>query len=227
MNHIKHIFFDLDHTLWDTDKNSELAFVDCFRDLDIALDLPTFLDVYMPINEAYWVLFANNQISKEKLKISRFTDTFQQLNFQISPTKIEQLSEAYLHYLPRYGVLIDGAVELLNYLKPNYQLHIITNGFTEVSLKKIALSNIDSYFNQVITSEKAGVKKPDTRIFEYALLKANAQNTESLMIGDNLIADMQGVSNAGLEVLHYNYNKENVPNHIRSVNSLKEIITIL
>lgn len=227
MNHIKHIFFDLDHTLWDTDKNSELAFADCFKDLDIQLDLQTFLEVYMPINEAYWVLFTHNQISKEKLKLSRFSDTFEKLNMNISLEKMEQLSERYIHYLPRYGVLIDGAIEVLDYLKDKYTLHIITNGFNDVSLKKLSLSHIDKYFQAVITSEKAGFKKPDSRIFEYALTQAKAQKNESIMIGDNLIADIQGATQAGLQVIHYNYTKEEVPPTLKSIQQLTEILKLL
>lgn len=227
MNHIKHIFFDLDHTLWDTDKNSELAFADCFRDLHIDLDLQTFLEVYMPINEAYWVLFTHNQISKENLKFNRFSDTFEKLNFKISKEKMEQLSENYLHYLPRYGVLIDGALQLLDYLKDKYRLHIITNGFNEVSIKKLAFSDIAKYFEVVITSEKAGAKKPDIKIFDFALDLANAKSSESLMIGDNLTADIQGATNAGMSVLHYNYSQEPVPAHIKSVDRLEELTLLL
>lgn len=201
---IKHIFFDLDHTLWDFEKNSNLTFEQLFKVHNIQLKLQDFLSEYSPINFSYWKLYREEKVSKEKLRYGRLKDTFDKLNYSVSDDLIHLLSEEYINELPSNNYLFDGAIELLEYLQPKYELHIITNGFEEVQSLKLEKSGIKKYFNKIITSESVGVKKPNPRVFEFALKKARANADNSVMIGDNLEADIIGALNCGITSIHFN-----------------------
>ncbi len=224
MKDIKHIFFDLDHTLWDFEKNSALTFQQIFKENNIEIDITLFLKAYTPINFEYWKLYREEKVSKEKLRYGRLKDTFNQLNFVISDKVIDQLSDNYIKNLSNYNHLFKGAIDLLEYLKTKYQLHIITNGFEEVQALKIEKSGIEKYFEQIITSESVGVKKPNPKIFDHALNKVNTQAKNAIMIGDNLEADIFGALNCGIKAIHCNFEDEFV-NHkdIISVALLSEI----
>ncbi|MDP5027580.1 MAG: HAD hydrolase-like protein, partial [Flavobacterium sp.] len=135
--HKKHLFFDLDHTLWDFDKNSAFAFETIFKQQGLDINLSDFLEIYIPRNQHYWKLYQVNQITHEDLRYYRLKDVFDALEFEVSDAIIYHLSDEYIKYLPEYNHLFDGAIELLDYLKPKYQLHIITNGFASVQTKKL------------------------------------------------------------------------------------------
>ena len=158
---IKHVFFDLDHTLWDFEKNSSLTFEQLFIEHNIQLELHNFLSEYSPINFKYWKLYREEKISKAKLRYGRLKDTFDVLNYTIDDNLVNLLSEEYINLLPSNNYLFDGAIELLDYLHPKYELHIITNGFEEVQDLKLEKSGIKKYFKEIITSESVGVKKPN------------------------------------------------------------------
>lgn len=157
-NNITHIF-DLDHTLWDFERNSALAFRDIFEKHEIELDLEAFQKIYKPINFKYWELYRNNSVSKEALRYGRLKDSFDSLQFEATDATINLLAEDYIHYLPNNNHLLEGSLEVLDYLFPKYQLHIITNGFEEVQQRKMKSSGIWPYFSTITTSEEAGVKK--------------------------------------------------------------------
>ena len=220
---INHIFFDLDHTLWDFETNSDIAFDTIFKKHNVKVDLEKFLNYYRGINQKYWKLYRDEKVTKEELRVGRLKDTFKIIKFEATNNLIDNLAVDYIEYLPNNNQLFEGTFELLDYLKPNYQMHIITNGFSEVQSKKIVNSGLNSYFKQIITSEDAGVKKPNPHIFNYALNKANAKPNESIMIGDNWEADIMGAKNVGLDVIFCNFNKEAVSENIKSVSLLSEI----
>lgn len=222
MDTIKHVFFDLDHTLWDFDKNSKLSFAQIFKEQNIHIGLDTFLEVYTPINFAYWKLYREEKVSKSNLRYSRLKDTFDQLNYTINDDLIAILAEDYIKYLPNYNYLIDGTIDVLTYLSKKYQLHIITNGFKKVQHLKLEKSNIKKYFKTIITSECVGVKKPNPKIFEYALQQVNAIPQDCIMIGDNLEADILGAFEFGILPIHLelNNNTGNINNAFIQVNSL-------
>jgi putative hydrolase of the HAD superfamily len=221
---IKHIFFDLDHTLWDFDKNSAFAFEKAFEDFNLKCDLDGFLKTYHPINEGYWSLYAKGEVTKEILKYRRFRDTFELLNFDISDDHIAQLSEYYMQVLPTFNHLHEGAKDVLDYLHPKHELHIITNGFNEVSYGKLTNSGIIDYFKKIITSENAGAKKPDAQAFHYALNEAKALPSESLMIGDNYEADVLGARAVGMQAVHFDYRDENKEAQNKRITNLRELI---
>ena len=221
---IKHIFFDLDHTLWDFEKNSNLTFAQLFKTHNIELELQDFLKEYSPINFNYWKLYREEKISKENLRYGRLKDAFDALNYTVNDDLINLLSEEYINVLPSNNYLFDGAIELLEYLQPKYELHIITNGFEEVQSLKLEKSGIKKYFNKIITSESVGVKKPNPKVFEFALEKATAKADNSVMVGDNLEADIIGAINCGISSIHFNLDNEKFSNKkYTSVSHLLEI----
>jgi len=223
MKHIKHIFFDLDHTLWDFETNSNIAFETIFKKHKVKVELQKFLNYYRGINEDYWKLYRDEKISKEELRLGRLKDTFVKLNHKVDIQLIEDLSIGYIDVLPNNNQLFEGTHEILEHLYVNYKLHIITNGFNEVQSKKIKNSGLNKYFDKIITSEDAGVKKPNRVIFEYALALTNAVSEESMMIGDNWEADIMGAKDAGFDVIFCNFNEQPVSENIKSITNLVEI----
>ena len=221
--HIKDVFFDLDHTLWDFDKNSELTFEGIFNRNHPKIETKEFIEKYVPINQACWKLYQYDQISHEELRYNRLKHSFDAINYFISDKEIEDISNDYIQFLPEYNHLFDGTMELLEYLKPKYNLHIITNGFADVQFRKLNNSKIASYFLTVTNSEMAGVKKPNPIIYDYALDLAKAKKENSIMIGDSLDADVQGALDAGLDAIYFNENKSIVENHIKQINHLLEL----
>ncbi|MFD2907312.1 YjjG family noncanonical pyrimidine nucleotidase [Flavobacterium ardleyense] len=225
--HKKHVFFDLDHTLWDFDKNSGFAFDTIFKEQGFTIDVADFLEVYIPRNQHYWKLYQVNKISRDDLRYYRLKDVFDALKFKVSDIDIERVSEDYINYLPEYNHLFDGAIELLDYLKPNYNLHIITNGFASAQARKLKNSNLEQYFETITNSELAGAKKPHRNIFEFALSLANASKTDSLMIGDSYEADVIGAQEAGIEAIFFNEQKVEVETDVHQISHLLELKIIL
>ena len=203
---IKHIFFDLDHTLWDFDKNSQLTFQQIFKEQNIQLKVVDFLEVYMPINLDYWRLYREDKISKEYLRFNRLKDSFTAVNYNISDDLINIISKDYIAYLPSHNHLFEGTIEILEYLHKKYELHIITNGFEEVQNLKLQKSGIIKYFKEIITSESIGVKKPNPKIFEHALKKVNTVAHNSVMIGDSYEADVLGALKSNMLAIHFTNN---------------------
>ena len=222
MTNTKHIFFDLDHTLWDFEKNSELTFKQIFIEQNIDVNFTDFFQVYSPINMKFWKSYRDNKISKEELRYKRLRETFDNLCYKISNTLIHTIASDYIHYLPNYTNLLEGAIEILEYLKTKYVLHIITNGFEEVQNKKLEKSKILHYFDTIVTSECIGVKKPNPKIFKYAIEKSKAIAQESVMIGDSFEADVLGAIKVGMKAFYLTNEKKYDEKYI-SIKSLQEI----
>ncbi len=223
IKHITDIFFDLDHTLWDFDKNSELTFDKIFKMNNLDIHLGDFLEVYVPKNLAYWKLYRENKIDKESLRFARLNDVFTDLNMHVEPSMINKLSEDYIEYLSSFDHLLEGTLEILDYLKPKYRLHIITNGFQEVQKRKMESSNILHYFDTVTDSEMVGVKKPNPKIFGYAFNLSKANPNNSIMIGDNYEADILGALDYGFDAICYNYHNETLDESIKQVSNLLDL----
>lgn len=223
IKNIKHVFFDLDHTLWDFDKNSALTFDKIFHLHKMNIDRNQFLSVYEPINLDYWKLYREEKIDKPNLRYSRLKDTFDAIRFEVSDDTIHQLSEDYITYLTTFNHLFEGTFDILEHLKDRYQLHIITNGFDQAQQKKMENAKISQYFKTVTNSEIAGVKKPNPIIFNYALDVAKAKPHESIMIGDSLEADILGALDAGFDAILFNYHNHNPESHIKQIKSLLDI----
>lgn len=221
------VFFDLDHTLWDFEKNSALTFDKILSKNNIPVELSAFLEIYVPTNFAFWKLYREEKITKEALRYQRLKSVFDTLEVHVADETINTLADEYILYLSTYTHLFQGTIEILDYLKPKYNLHIITNGFQEIQEKKLRLSGIFNYFNHVIDSEMAGVKKPNSIIFELALKSANVKPENALMIGDSLEADILGAKASGLHTLHFNTHKEAAHNICPMIHDLSEINSFL
>lgn len=220
---INHIFFDLDHTLWDFDKNSEHAFATIFADLLPEINIDEFIKRYAPINQACWKLYQNNLITHQELRYQRLKQSFDALNIAVADALIDKISDDYIAHLPNSNHLFEGCVETLEYLHKKYKLHIITNGFAEVQFKKLNNSGIYHFFDTVTNSEMAGVKKPHSGIFEHALNNAGAIKEESIMIGDCLDADIGGAKNFGMESIFFNSENIEVAKDISQIVTLVEL----
>jgi len=220
---IKHVFFDLDHTLWDFDKNSGLTFEKIFKLNQIDVKLIDFLEVYESINLRYWRLYREEKVTKSALRYGRLKEAFDAIDFTIEDDIIHILSEAYIENLSSFNHLFKGTFEILDYLQDKYVLHIITNGFEEIQEKKMISSGIRHYFETVTNSEMVGVKKPNPKVFNFALNLANADAGESIMIGDSLEADIKGAHNIGMDTIHFDY-KDNQNSHsFKRITNLKTI----
>lgn len=227
MKNITDIFFDLDHTLWDFDRNSVLAFDKIFKVHHPTLNTAQFIEVYAPINQACWKLYQVDKITHEELRYQRLKQSFDALDYSISDEAIDQIAHDYITFLPENNQLFDGAIEVLDYLLPKYNLHIITNGFAEVQYKKINNSGLSSYFKSVTNSEMAGVKKPHRNIFEFALSLAKTNKENAIMIGDCIDADVKGAIDYGMKAILFDEkNSYNLP-EVLTINRLIELKNIL
>jgi len=201
----KHIFFDLDNTLWDFERNSAEALKLTFHQFHLdglINDFSEFHKVYAGHNERLWELYRNNGISKQELIRQRFQHTFDAFCLHgIDPL---EFNEVFLRLMPLQTVLVPGAPEVLDYLnKKQYLLYIITNGFTEVQGKKLEMTGIRHFFKRIFISEEIGAQKPSGEIFESALKSSNARKMESLMVGDSWDVDIEGARKTGIDQVYF------------------------
>lgn len=232
MKNIRHIFFDLDNTLWDHRKNAKLTLEGLFNKYKIQekhqFSFDEFHHKYDEINERLWELIRDGEIDKEYLRKHRFYDTF--LHFGIDDFELAQVFEhQFLDEIIAYNELMDGALDVLEYLKTKeYQIHIISNGFHEVTHRKIDGSGIRQYVETVTSADEVKVRKPNPVIFEFALNKAKANRTESILIGDDWIADVKGAQNFGMKAVFFDVLKDNrTEEGLTSIQSLNEIRAFL
>jgi putative hydrolase of the HAD superfamily len=204
------IFFDLDHTLWDFEKNSRETLSELFYEfgLNDIIDIPLddFIKHYEQENKLLWVAHLKGEISREFLRYERFKKVLQFYDIQ-DLALVSGVSDYYLEKSPRKTNLFPGAINVLTQLQDKYGLHIITNGFSMVQYTKLEQSNLTKYFKNIITSEIAGANKPDKMIFEYALKKASTSSSQSLMVGDTFEADILGAKSIGMDQVWFNPNK--------------------
>lgn len=225
------IFFDLDHTLWDFNTNSQEALSEIVSKHQLLNkgipSLQHFLREYFAINEKLWEDYRKNIISKETLRDDRFHQALKK--FDIDDFELaSSISDDYVKSAPYKTNLFPDTIEVLEYLNEKYSLHIITNGFEETQHLKLKNSKIDHYFDHVITSERSGFKKPDERMFHFSLRHTNARSETSIMIGDSLEADVLGAKNAGMHQVYFNpEEKKHEEELTHEVKGLKELIGIL
>lgn len=224
----KHIFFDLDHTIWDFDRNAQETLLELYEVYQLkTLGLHSaqdFIDRYTENNHRLWAQYHLGEISKETLRAERFRNTFIELG--VSPEHVpQQFEDDYVRISPTKTNLFAGAEKVLAYLQKKYQLHIISNGFKETTLTKMEVSGLNPYFTQVIISEDVGVNKPNPAIFEHALTKAAAEKQESIMIGDSLEADIRGAQAFGLKAIFFNpLNVEKPADVTWQISNLEELL---
>ncbi len=231
MKKYEHIFFDLDHTLWDFDMNSKHTLLQLYNEYDLKSkgvdSFDRFYEQYVIHNDKLWERFRNGFIKRDELRWKRMWLTL--IDFKIGDTAIaHELSTAYMEILPTCSILVPYAKELLDHCKDRYILHLITNGFETTQWLKMQYSGITGYFDQVVTSEKSNSMKPHAEIFAYALKASGALAHKSLMVGDAIDIDILGGINAGFDTAYYN--PKNIPHNrlpTYEVRSLQELIAIL
>ena len=227
----EHVFFDLDRTLWDTDKNA----ADTLRYLVVKYKLnergienvDEFVNEFNILNEHFWTLYGQDKISKDQLRLQRFVDILKKYNIK-DYTLCHNLSNDFTAITPKRSGLIDGAKDMLDYLKHKYHLHILTNGFNEIQKIKLRHSGIRNYFKKMITAEDAEAKKPHKDFFTYALSKTGASKSNCIMVGDNVEIDIVGAINSNISSIFYNPLKVEhnyTPDHeIKHLLELKKIL---
>lgn len=225
------IFFDLDHTLWDYDTNSRETLSELFEQYQLKdRGIPT-LDAlnarFNEVNEGLWNLYDRGLIGSEVIRQQRFKQILEFFHVE-DENLMEQLSHDYLYACPRKGAMIPGAIEILDYLNEKYALTLITNGFEEIQGLKLQSGKITHYFDHIVTSQKAGHKKPAREIFDYALSLHQHSAEEAIMIGDNLMTDIAGARNASVDNVFFNPGKkkhQEVVTH--EISTLRELASIL
>lgn len=226
------IFFDLDHTLWDYETNSKETLEELYGQYNLfekgVTHFKAFHQCFQDVNAKLWILYDTGKIDSEVIRKERFKQILE--NFNAYDEKLSRdISHDYLITCPKKGNLMPGASTVLKYLKDrSYQLSVITNGFEEIQHLKLTSGNLTNYFDHIITSQKAGHRKPAPEIFQFALDRHRIHNHEAMMIGDNLITDIGGAKNAGIDTVYYN--PENIPHneslHLE-ISKLEELLQIL
>lgn len=227
----KHIFFDLDHTIWDFDKNAEEALHELYHIHQLenigltSADL--FIETYTRNNHRLWAQYHVGEISKDELRDARFKSTFTDLGLHpdLMPVDFE---DAYVKLCPTKTNLFPHAHETLQYLQTKYTLHLISNGFKDSTRIKIAGTNLAGYFQNIVISEDVGVNKPDKAIFKHAIDLAGADKQESIMVGDSLEADIYGALGFGMDAIYFNPFNAPKPDDVPlQITHLKELTLLL
>jgi putative hydrolase of the HAD superfamily len=225
------VFFDLDHTLWDFNLNCAETLQELYKIYDLeqfGFSIPDFQKTYRHINDSMWEGFHRNEVSKEELRTERFPRTFKLLGIE-SDKVPSQLDTHFIELCPTKPHVHPNSFEILEYLKnKGYSLHIITNGFSETQHIKMKYSGLEKYFDSLIHADHTGYKKPEPQIFEYALSTTNSTCETSIMIGDDLYADVLGAKKMGLGHVFYNHenktHSEDIQFEIKNLIELKHIL---
>lgn len=206
----KNLFIDLDDTLWDIHLNGRECLEEIYHDYGYEQFYPSFEDyynVYMPVNHHLWALYRQGEIKKEELIVERFLAPVRSFGIN-DPAYAKRLSDDFLERTTRKTGLIEGTMALLDYLKPRYRMHILSNGFREVQYKKIENAGLRPYFDKIILSEDAGINKPHAGMFTYALKNSNSRRDQTIMIGDSWEADIVGAYQSRIAQIWFNPKRE-------------------
>ena len=210
MKTYKHLFFDLDNTLWDFKANAREAFYDVFRQvglLNVITDFDLFISTYEKYNEHLWTEYRKGKVRKDQMRIDRIALTFNELGID-SPELVQKVGDLYVHTSPTKTGLFPNVHETLAYLTEKYRLYILTNGFAEIQIQKVNNCGLTNYFTKLFMAEMVGYQKPDRRFFEYAIKSVHAHKADCLMVGDDPEADIRGAQNAGIDQVFFNTGKK-------------------
>lgn len=228
---VRCIFFDLDHTLWDYDTNARDTLYEMFSAFKLAeMGVPVFehfFRSFQEVNFELWDLYDRGLIKQEVLRLERFKRVM--AKFDVCDDSIcAHLNNRFMVECPKKSGLMPGAHDTLLYLSSRYRLTIITNGFEEIQHMKIQSGKLGGYFDHVVTSQKAGCRKPNAAIFEMALTLNGVAPHEAVMIGDNPLTDISGAKNAGLHAVWLDAAKSEAPStadfRIQALEDLKQIL---
>lgn len=233
MKHVKHIFFDLDHTLWDFERNSKETLAELYDEFElepIIQNKERFLATYQTVNAIYWKKYRDGHIDKQTVRFGRFADTLKRLKVENSDTLGQKIGDEYVLRGPHKKYLFPHTHETLIGLQERFPLHIITNGFKEVQSVKMGGTKLDQYFNLILCSEDVGVNKPNKKVFQRALEMTECDPANAVMIGDNIEADIRGAQKVGMSTILFDPKKEHTSyspadNHLK-IHNLKDLLSI-
>lgn len=221
------VFFDLDHTLWDFETNSRETLDELLlyfqQEIAHPISIDAFFPIYSLVNLKCWELYRKHEITQAELRINRFTESFETCGVQVG-SWIQDFAASYTRECPKKGSLFPGALETVQALSEKLPLFIITNGFEEVQKIKLEYSGLKPFFKEMITSETAGFRKPDIRIFNYALKQSGSSRRDHFYIGDDYEADMLGAKAAGMKPVYFNPQKKDNPAGFQEIASLSELL---
>lgn len=226
---VEHIFFDLDHTLWDFEKNSTEAIHELFFEYGLHSEIPSFeifINDYQNINHRYWDKYNKGEIDKHTVRYGRFVELFERHSKDKSETFAIEFADKYIAIAPKKTHLFEGTHEVLSALNKRYKLHLVSNGFKEVLATKIDLTDLRKYFDIILSAEDVGVNKPHPLVFETAMQSANSTKENSVMIGDSLEADIKGALNVGMKAIHFNPKNETSLSQVTEIKKLTELIPL-
>lgn len=230
---IKHLFFDLDRTLWDFEKNSNIALQKIYELHQLENYFDHYLQfhrIYHTINSELWKKYGKGKVSKDELRQLRFEKTLHKVevyNEELATT----LNNDYISIAPKQQNLFPNTHETLSELSKYYTLHIITNGFAEAQFIKLKESGLSTYFDVIVCSEMVGKTKPNPEIFQYALTQAKAKTSESIMIGDDHQTDIIGALQVGMQAILFDpngrYRKSAGLHKIKDLSELPLLLTMI
>ena len=230
----EHIIWDLDHTLWDFDTNSTETILEILHDFDLLgkpiMEPQKFLADYIRINRHCWDLYQIGEMDKATLRYTRFQQAFELhgVSAESSRELSDRFCEEYVVRCPKKNVLIDGAVEILDYLKAkNYKMCIMTNGFIEAQHVKMHVSGLNPYFDHVFISENLKAKKPDPKAYHAVLNALNTKVENCIMIGDSASSDIQGAVHVDMDSIHFLPDGSTETKGTHAIKELMEIKEIL
>lgn len=225
----KHLFFDLDHTIWDFEANADETLRELYELHELQKysdhNADEFIAIYRDINNAMWVDYRQHKIDKETLRTERFVQCFKAMNYPQDKIPAD-LWLQYIQICPTKTKLIPGALDTLNYLADSYSLHLITNGFSETQRRKLKHSNLEHYFESLTISEEVGAKKPERKIFDQALNISGSGLKTGTYVGDSHDADVVGAINADWHMFWFNPEGSETPissNKLKSIKNLQEL----
>ena len=226
---VKTIFFDLDHTLWDYDTNARETLFEIYEDFRLNRGFSSaedFFQTYLVHNEQLWHLYNHGKINRDDIRERRFYQVVSDAGMD-DKKMAEEMSDQFMEVCPHKTAVMPGTYEILEHLKPNYQMGIITNGFSDTQDIKMKKTGLDNFFEIMVTSESAQARKPGAEIFNAALLESGAKAEEVIMIGDNRATDIGGALALGWKTIWYTKEKESAPEHCWKVGHLEEIAKVL
>jgi len=226
----KHLFFDLDNTLFDFSASEQLVLQDLYQKhlLDSPFqNLEEFLTLYESINESLWSDYREHKIGKEAVKYGRFSQTLEAKNIQ-NHSLARYMGDTFVKQCTENKTLVEGAKELIQALYDKYELHIVSNGFVEAQYRKLEITGLRPYFKGITLSEEIKVQKPHSSFFEHAFKTVNARKSESLIIGDSWESDIEGAINFGVDAIYFSYNgKAPQKSEVKTIFKLNELLKIL
>ncbi|MBE9469454.1 MAG: noncanonical pyrimidine nucleotidase, YjjG family [Bacteroidetes bacterium] len=232
MKKYKHLYFDLDRTLWDFETNSYETLLDIFCKYNLQKSIENkdvFIEAYRYHNKKLWEDYGLGKIKKKELITKRFLVTLEDfdINLDSLPDMAKQMGIDYITISPTKTKIFPYTHEALSYLKERYKLYVLTNGFRQVQITKLKNCNLEQYFTKLICSEDAGTQKPKPEIFRYALKTVNAKKIESIMIGDDMNVDILGAKKVGVDQVFFNPQKTiHDENPTFEINSLIQLLDI-